>query len=230
LEHGCTGWRGWLVLIPVISVLPRFSGGGPWKHQMEGMVGFHPVHPLHPCSFPVQAGGLNMDARDEGDGWFSFRSSPCHGSTRWRGWCGFIPFIPFIHVPCRLGEGRFEHRFPEWRRWTVASLSPGEAIFRSPALGSGCIRGPGRGWRARGRICSVDSPPKCCYHTGLSRFSGGSVAGVAQLAEHPPCKREVKGSIPFVSFVGDTTRGAGHGGVAEWLMAADCKSAGLRPT
>ena len=48
--------------------------------------------------------------------------------------------------------------------------------------------------------------------------------------EQPICNRQVPGSSPGVS---SSVRGGGvpggSGGVAEWLMAADCKSAGLTP-
>ena len=72
------------------------------------------------------------------------------------------------------------------------------------------------------------------------------MADVAQLAEHLFCKQAVRGSIPLVSSVVPTPSmdgtpllpggvlsqirvTAGLGGVTEWLMVADCKSAGLTP-
>ena len=51
------------------------------------------------------------------------------------------------------------------------------------------------------------------------------VGAVAQLGERLNGIQEVRGSIPLGSI-----RMKQSGGVAEWLMAADCKSAGLRPT
>src|ERR1043165_5447828 len=70
-------------------------------------------------------------------------------------------------------------------------------------------------------------------------------ADVAQLAEHLICNQAVASSILAVSsvvgvvtrrrnrscwsFVIGRTNARKSGGVAEWLMAADCKSAGLTP-
>jgi hypothetical protein len=55
-------------------------------------------------------------------------------------------------------------------------------------------------------------------------------AGVAQLAEHPICNRKVAGSSPIASSAA-RNRGMfvreNRGQMAEWLMAADCKSAAL---
>ena len=53
------------------------------------------------------------------------------------------------------------------------------------------------------------------------------------MVEHPICNRAVAGSSPTVSSSGSAegSGSGGLGGVAEWLMAADCKSAapcGLR--
>ena len=76
------------------------------------------------------------------------------------------------------------------------------------------------------------------YPTCLAQISG--VADVAQLAEHLICNQAVASSSLAVSSVvtGDSSprwRVAGCaaleiGGVAKWPTAADCKSAGLRPT
>src|SRR5690606_6529206 len=64
----------------------------------------------------------------------------------------------------------------------------------------------------------------------VCRFLAADDADVAQLVEQPICNRQVPGSSPGVS---SSVRGGGmpggSGGVAEWLMAADCKSAGLTP-
>jgi hypothetical protein len=63
----------------------------------------------------------------------------------------------------------------------------------------------------------------------------GFFADVAQLVEHLICNQAVVGSSPTVSSsdldVSKRVAGIGQatGGVAEWLMAADCKSAGLTP-
>src|ERR1044072_2762882 len=86
----------------------------------------------------------------------------------------------------------------------------------------------------------------------MKRLKCGSViicglsADVAQPAEQRFCKPQVEGSSPSVSssVAGQQNRLSKPrspggvpcprlrvtGGVAEWLMAADCKSAGLRPT
>ena len=57
------------------------------------------------------------------------------------------------------------------------------------------------------------------------------------MVEHPICNRKVAGSSPIAgSRDGSLERGQVRGGfselgqVAEWLMAADCKSAALRAT
>jgi hypothetical protein len=60
-------------------------------------------------------------------------------------------------------------------------------------------------------------------------------AGVAQLVEHPICNREVAGSSPFAGSRENRSAGSlgfviEHGQLAEWLMAADCKSAALCAT
>src|SRR3989442_14021297 len=59
----------------------------------------------------------------------------------------------------------------------------------------------------------------------------------SSMAEHPICNRKVAGSSPIAgSRNGSLERGQVKGGfselgqVAEWLMAADCKSAALRAT
>src|ERR1044072_3170458 len=86
----------------------------------------------------------------------------------------------------------------------------------------------------------------------MKRLKCGSViicglsADVAQPAEQRFCKPQVEGSSPSVSSSvagqqnrlskprspggGSCPRLRGTGGGGEWLMAADCKSAGLRPT
>ena len=81
----------------------------------------------------------------------------------------------------------------------------------------------------------------------VCRILRTSSAGVAQLVEQLICNQQVRGSSPFVSLGARRTQfgltrnpafgRAGfrfgcfafvrHGGVAEWLMAADCKSAEL---
>ncbi len=56
-------------------------------------------------------------------------------------------------------------------------------------------------------------------------------ADVAQLVEHPPCKRKVEGSSPSVSSFAvawDEPRRSHEGGVPKRSNGADCKSAGLR--
>ena len=50
-------------------------------------------------------------------------------------------------------------------------------------------------------------------------------AGVAQLVEQLICNQQVAGSSPIAS-----SSGSENGEMAEWLKAADCKSAGPRPT
>ena len=55
-----------------------------------------------------------------------------------------------------------------------------------------------------------------------------SNAGVAQLAEQLICNQQVAGSSPIASSIDGS--GKSRAGVAEWLKAADCKSAGVMPT
>ncbi len=119
------------------------------------------------------------------------------------GMSGGHPVHPPIHVSIWPGGRRLGPGFAGWGT-PVAPPRPFSAARRWFGLFSGSVS---PATALRGRVGPVDSLAKSRYHMGLSRFSGGSVAGVAQLAEHPPCKREVKGSIPFVSFVGDATRG-----------------------
>ena len=54
-------------------------------------------------------------------------------------------------------------------------------------------------------------------------------AGVAQLAEQLICNQQVTGSSPIASSNSDIEENF-CAGVAEWLKAADCKSAGILPT
>ena len=54
-------------------------------------------------------------------------------------------------------------------------------------------------------------------------------AGVAQLAEQLICNQQVTGSSPIASSISDNGENS-CAGVAEWLKAADCKSAGILPT
>ena len=51
-------------------------------------------------------------------------------------------------------------------------------------------------------------------------------AGVAQLVEQLICNQQVAGSSPIASSSGSGQRSS-NGEMAEWLKAADCKSAGL---
>ena len=74
------------------------------------------------------------------------------------------------------------------------------------------------------------------HHTVELSPKGATGAGVAQLAEQPICNRQVAGSSPIASSSSrrggpvkeDGGSGLQHQGqMAEWLMAADCKSAEL---
>ena len=62
-------------------------------------------------------------------------------------------------------------------------------------------------------VMSEKRESKCCWRSSM----------VEQLI----CNQQVAGSIPIASSIGDIVSEAG---VAEWLKAADCKSAGILPT
>src|SRR5207302_1259740 len=71
-----------------------------------------------------------------------------------------------------------------------------------------------------------------CLHV-QERWKIRALAGVAQLAEHPPCKREVAGPIPAASSSQRERRTRDDdefhpGGMPERPKGADCKSAGTR--
>ena len=85
----------------------------------------------------------------------------------------------------------------------------------------------------------LDTLSRSTYPTGLAQ--NWPSADVAQLAEHLICNQAVASSILAVSsgLSGFFRRRKSEcvkvleartsGGVAEWLMAADCKSAGFTP-
>jgi hypothetical protein len=62
-------------------------------------------------------------------------------------------------------------------------------------------------------VMSEKRESKCCWRSSM----------VEQLI----CNQQVAGSIPIASSIGEFYSEAG---VAEWLKAADCKSAGILPT
>ena len=64
-------------------------------------------------------------------------------------------------------------------------------------------------------------------------FEGRHVRRRSSKVEHPICNRKVAGSSPIAGSrcgVGGSVFKIELGQVAEWLMAADCKSAALRAT
>ena len=115
--------------------------------------------------------------------------------------------------------------------------------------------GPGHQWKYRLRrasdetVVSVLTRPNLTLIIRVCLFFGLFQADVAQLVEQLICNQQVRGSIPLVSSVAPThpeccehkprssvRRGCVSdegerrlGGVTEWLMVADCKSAGLTP-
>ena len=115
---------------------------------------------------------------------------------------------------------------------------PRKSLDRLGSVGCAKLRGS-RSW---GRVRSLKAGQRA---RGLANVSGADHRRRSSMVEHPICNRKVAGSSPIAGSRdgllgrGQVRRRQGRlpasgiselGQVAEWLMAADCKSAALRAT
>lgn len=143
-----------------------------------------------------------------------------------RGWCarhyyarkraGTLDEVPSLGRPCGV-EGCDKPARPH------ARLCSGHAQRRRDGRP---MEEPIRGYGGVPRSCSVpgcDRPHKargqCERHYRAARPSARSLAGVAQQAEHPPCKRDHAGSSPAPGTTGDIDLGVAQSGSAPALGA-----------